>query len=79
MLVTWKLRESPSRLIRYGAAPAISVPFSRIDPRLGQTAADRKEGRRPAPFGPLIACRSPPAMSSVTPRMIEVAPSVFRC
>jgi hypothetical protein len=37
MLVTWKLRERPRRLIRYGGAPAISVPFSRIDPRLGQS------------------------------------------
>ena len=32
----------------------------------------------PAPFGPMIACRSPAAISSETPRMICVGPKLLR-
>jgi hypothetical protein len=35
MLVTWKLRARPRRLIANGRAPAISSPSSRIEPRVG--------------------------------------------
>ena len=34
MLVTWKLRDSPRRLIMYGGKPLIDSPFSSTWPEL---------------------------------------------
>ena len=76
MLVTWKLRASPRRLIANGRAPAISSPWSRIEPRVGakRPLIRLNSVDLPAPLGPMIAWRSPRAISSETPRMIGVAP-----
>ena len=61
MLVTWKLRDSPRRLISKGLRPVMSSPLSRISPAL---SAKRPLIRLnsvdlPAPFGPMTAWRSP--------------------
>ena len=80
MFVTWKLRESPRRLMRYGRSPAISSPCKRIEPAVGanRPLTRLKSVDLPAPFGPMIACRSPAGISSETPRMICVAPNDLR-
>ena len=79
MLVTWKLRASPRRLTWCGLRPVISTPSSRIEPRVGanRPLTRLKRVDLPAPLGPMIACRSPAAMSSETPRMTEVAPKLL--
>ena len=47
MLVIWKLRARPRRLISYGFRPSMRLPLSRISP-LGraEAAADEIEERR---------------------------------
>jgi hypothetical protein len=59
--------------------PPISWPFSRIEPREGWNRPEIRLNRvdLPAPFGPMIACRSPGAMSSYTPLMIFAGPKVL--
>ena len=79
MFVTWKLRDRPRRLIACGDWVVMSSPFRRI----ARTSAWKRPLMRlnsvdlPAPFGPMIACRSPAAMSSVTPRMICAGPKLL--
>src|SRR5438552_3906492 len=80
MLVTWKLRESPRRLMRQGREPAISSPCILIDPLVGakRPLTRLKRVDLPAPLGPMIAWRSPAGISSETPRMMRVAPKLLR-
>ena len=61
MLVIWKLRDRPRRLISNGFMPSMRWPLSRISPLVG---AKRPLMRLnsvdlPAPFGPMMAMRSP--------------------
>src|ERR1041384_3737542 len=76
MLVIWKLRDRPMRLIRYGGRAGIGVPFSSMLPletaRRAETRLNRVD--LPAPLGPMRACRSPAGTSRSTPRMISVLP-----
>src|SRR5690242_9087316 len=80
MLVTWKLRASPRRAMRYGRSPATSLPSSLIDPceGLSRPLIKLKSVDLPAPLGPMIAWRSPSGTVSETPRMISVAPKLLR-
>src|SRR5258708_4864148 len=79
MFVTWKLRASPRRAMWNGRMPAISSPFSAIDPFEGarRPLTRLKSVDLPAPLGPMIAWRSPTGISSDTPRMIAVAPKLL--
>ena len=74
MFVTWKLRDSPRRLIMNGARPVMLSPFSRTSPELtGKRPLTRWNSvDLPAPLGPMMACRSPWCTSRLTPRMICV-------
>ncbi len=61
MLVIWKLRARPRRLISNGVRPSMRWPLSRISPLLGPKRPLMRLNRvdLPAPFGPMIATRSP--------------------
>jgi hypothetical protein len=80
MLVIWKLRDRPSRLISYGRRPLTNWPLSRTSPLVG---ASRPLIRLnsvdlPAPFGPMMATRSPAFTARLAPRMISVLPKFLR-
>jgi hypothetical protein len=79
MLVIWKLRESPLRLISKGFSPTTFSPLSSIVPEvIGRRALIRWNSvDLPAPLGPMMAWRSPRWMSRSTPRMISLAPKFF--
>src|SRR5882724_1010565 len=80
MLVIWKLRARPRRLISNGLRPVISAPSRRIVPLLGgkRPLIRLNSVDLPAPLGPINACRSPCAIESVTPRMISVLPKLLQ-
>ena len=42
MLVIWKLRDSPMRLMRYGGSPVIGCPFSSMLPLLTASRAEMR-------------------------------------
>jgi hypothetical protein len=77
MLVIWKLRARPRRLIWNGVRPSMRWPLSRISPLLGPKRPLMRLNSvdLPAPFGPMIATRSPGATASSVPRMISVLPN----
>jgi len=80
MLVIWKLRESPARLISNGFLPSMRWPLSSTWPLLG---AKRPLMRLnsvdlPAPLGPMMPTRSPAFTARFTPRMISVLPKLLR-
>ena len=80
MLVIWKLRDRPLRLISYGAMPLMRWPFKITSPLVG---AKRPLMRLnsvdlPAPLGPMMATRSPGATARLAPRMISVLPKLLR-
>jgi len=78
MLVTWKLRDSPRRLIMNGASPVMLSPSAAPRRRDRETAADQVEERGLAgTVGTMMACRSPSRTSRLTPRMIGVAPKLL--
>ena len=79
MLVTWKLRERPRRLTWCGGSPVISSPLSCTVPEVGarRPLIRLNSVDFPAPFGPMIAWRSPVGTLRLTPRMIWVAPKSF--
>ena len=80
MLVIWKLRARPRRLTSYGSMPSIRLPLSRICPLVGpkRPLMRLKSVDLPAPFGPMIATRSPGATARSAPRMISVLPNDLR-
>ena len=81
MLVIWKLRARPRRLISNGGSPVDRrSPFSRIAPRVGakRPLIRLNSVDLPAPLGPMIACRSPGGIARSTPRMISVLPKLLR-
>ena len=57
MLVIWKLRARPRRLISYGGRPSMRWPLSRISPLVGPKRPLMRLNSvdLPAPFGPMIA------------------------
>ncbi len=77
--VIWKLRDRPIRLIRCGGSWSTRAPLSRISPDdSGKRPLTRLNSVvLPAPFGPMMAWRSPFAMSRLTPRMISVWPNAL--
>ena len=80
MLVIWKLRARPRRLISYGSRPSMRWPLSRISPLVGpkRPLMRLKSVDLPAPFGPMMATRSPGATARSQPRMISVLPNDLR-
>ena len=56
MLVIWKLRDRPRRLISYGCRPSMRWPFSRISPLVGakRPLIRLNSVDLPAPFGPMM-------------------------
>ncbi len=77
--VTWKLRESPSRVIWCGARPSMRRPCSAICPAVRGKRPLIRLNRvvLPAPFGPMMACRVPAATSRLTPMITAVGPKLF--
>ena len=77
--VTWKLRESPRRLISCGGRPSIRWPWSSMRPVVtGKRPLIRlKSVVLPAPLGPMMACREPALTSRLTPRITGVGPKFF--
>src|ERR1700744_4829666 len=80
MLVIWKLRERPIRLITNGLSPPISVPLSLTEPELATLRPEirLKVVGSPAPLGPIGAWRSPFGTLRLTPRIISVCPKFLR-
>src|SRR5512146_870743 len=79
MLVIWKLRLRPLRLISNGLSPVMSSPLSSIRPCVtGNRALTRLNSVDfPAPVGPMMACRSPASTSRLTSLMIDVRPKLW--
>ncbi|MCY1369751.1 hypothetical protein D9M69_568050 [compost metagenome] len=80
MLVIWKLRESPRRLISNGFLPSMRVPLRMTSPLLGSKRPEIRLNSvdLPAPLGPMMATRSPGRTARSTPRMISVLPKRLR-
>jgi hypothetical protein len=80
MLVIWKLLDNPLRLIRCASRPVMSSPCRAMRPELTGKRPLIRLNRvdLPAPFGPMMACRSSLAIDRFTPLMIEVRPKLLR-
>src|SRR5260221_12600451 len=80
MLVTWKLRDSPRRLISQGDMAVISLPLRAIEPASGfiRPLMRLNSVDLPAPLGPITAWRSHAVVERVAPRMISGGPETFR-
>src|SRR5581483_11642249 len=74
-----KLRDRPLRLITCGSRLVMSSPLSSMRPEVsGKRPLMRLNSVDfPAPFGPMMAWRSPRAMLRLTPLMIEVRPKLL--
>src|SRR6201999_1934483 len=78
-LVTWNERDNPRRLISKGRKPEITSPFNRISPELGLMwpLIRLNVVDLPAPFGPMMAWRSPGATLRLRSRMMLTLPKRF--
>ena len=77
MLVIWKLRDKPMRLISKGLRPSMRCPLRLMLPEVGAKRPLMRLNKvdLPAPLGPMMATRSPAATCKSTPRMISVLPN----
>jgi len=77
--VTWKLRESPRRVISCGGRPSMRCPCSAMCPVVrGKRPLIRLNSVvLPAPLGPMMAWRVPAATSRLTPMITAVGPKLF--
>ena len=80
MLVIWKLRDRPSRLISNGLLPSMRWPLSSTSPLVGakRPLIRLNSVDLPAPLGPITAMRSPAFTARLAPRMISVLPKLLR-
>lgn len=80
MLVIWKLRDRPMRLISNGFLPSMRAPCSSTSPLVGakRPLIRLNSVDLPAPLGPMMATRSPACTASWAPRMISVLPKLLR-
>src|SRR6185295_16624162 len=80
MLVIWKLLARPLRLMISGSNPAMLSPCKSMRPELTpkRPLIRLNSVDLPAPFGPMMAWRSPGLMLRLTPLMIDVRPKLLR-